>query len=124
MTDRVNVRRFTAMDMHGLAGSTRRRRIILVEFVVGCPLLVLVAVLTLRTGDAWLGLIFLGIALNYLPLMLHALALFPPGRLEAELAGVDVPRELKRDGLLQFALFVPFLVALAAAAQELTREHR
>jgi hypothetical protein len=31
-----DVRRFTALDMHGGAGSLRRRRIIRAEFVLGC----------------------------------------------------------------------------------------
>jgi hypothetical protein len=31
------VRRFTALDMFGTAGTLLRRRIIVAEFVLGCP---------------------------------------------------------------------------------------
>lgn len=118
----LDVRRFTALDMHGTAGTLRRRRIIRAEFVIGCPIVFVFAVVTLHAGHPLLGGWVLGIAFNYLPLAAHSLSLFPPGRLEAELAGVeDVRGQLMRAGALQFLLLVPFLVALAAGVQLLTR---
>jgi len=117
-----DVRRFTALDMFGTAGTLRRRRIIRAEFVVGCPAVFLLAVATLLAGHPLLGGWFLGVATNYLPLAAHAVNLFPPGRLETELAGVeDVRGQLMRAGAAQFLLLVPFLVGAAAAAQLLRR---
>jgi hypothetical protein len=77
----------TALDMFRTAGTVRRRRIILAEFVVGFPVVLAVAAVVLRAGHPLLGTWFLGLAVNYLPLAAHAVSLFPPGRLEAELAG-------------------------------------
>lgn len=118
MHEVFNVRRFTALDMFGTAGTLRRRRIIRAEFLIGCPVLVLVAVLTLHGGHPLLGGWLLGVAVNYLPLAAHSVSLFPPGRLEAELSTVpDVRGQLMRAGVVQVLLLVPFLVALAAAMQ-------
>ncbi len=43
MPGAFNVRRFTALDMHGVAGTQRRRSIIRAEFVIGCPAVFLLA---------------------------------------------------------------------------------
>ncbi len=118
MHEVLDVRRFTALDMYGTAGTLRRRRIIRAEFVIGCPALFLVTVMTLRGGHPLLGGWLLGVAVNYLPLAAHSISLFPPGRLEAELSNVDdVRSQLMRAGVIQVLLLVPFLVALAAAVQ-------
>src|SRR5215831_16280337 len=114
----VDVRRLAALDMHGSRGTTRRRRIILVEFVAA-------AVASLAVGG-WLigsapttagravGGWVLGVGLNYLVLTAYAVGFSRPGALDAELAGVDIPRELRRYSLLQFWVFVPLsLVVLA-----------
>jgi hypothetical protein len=115
-----DVRRFTALDMFGTAGTLRRRQIIVAEFVVGCPAVFVLAALVLRTGPSLFGGWLLGVAFNYVPLAAHALSMFPPGRLEAELAGMDADDlrgQLSRAGVAQLLLLVPFLVALAATVQ-------
>ena len=106
----MNVRRLAAVDMHGLRGTRLRRRIILVEFVVGCPVILILGALfavfsggTGRLSGLWL----VGMGLNYVPLAYHAIRLSRPGALDAALVGVDVDRELRRYGLLQFWLLVP-----------------
>ena len=110
----LDVRRFTALDMYGTGGTRRRRRVILTEFVIGCPAVLLLAVVILRAGNLVFGACVQGVGLNYLPLALHEIDLFRPGRLEAELAGVDDVRgRLTRAGVAQFLLFVPFLRRLA-----------
>jgi len=117
----INVRRFTALDMAGTAGTHRRRRIILAEFLVVCPVAGLLGFLTLHSGQVPLGVYLLGITLNYLPLAAYAVKLFPPGQLEAELSGVDVRHQLRRAGAAQFLLLVPFVVAVLALYQLVER---
>jgi hypothetical protein len=50
-----------------------------------------------------------------------ALALFPPGRLERELDGVDVGAELRRYYFGLLILLVPFLMAAVLMACDLPR---
>jgi hypothetical protein len=47
--------------------------------------------------------------LNYAPLAVHALTLVRPGALERELAGVDVPAELRHYSVRQIWVVVPLL---------------
>jgi len=61
------------------------------------------------------GLWLVGAGINYVPLALHARSLSRPGALEAELAGVDVRRELRRAGAQQLWIAVPLAVAVSAA---------
>ncbi|MEU5962527.1 hypothetical protein ABZ777_15070 [Micromonospora parva] len=114
----MNVRRLAAIDMHGSRGTTRRRRIILAEFLVGVVLMVTwggwLLVSSDSTGTRAIGLWLVGAGLNYAPLSLYALALMRPGALDAELADVDIDRELRRYTVLQLWVFVPLsLVVLA-----------
>jgi hypothetical protein len=69
-------------------------------------------------GTRVLGIYLIGIGLNYAPPAAYAVALSRPGALDAELAGVDTGRELRRYGVLQLWIFVPLsLVAMAATAR-------
>jgi hypothetical protein len=112
-----NVRRFAAIDMYGTAGTQRRRRIVLLEFVIGTAALILIgAILLLHGGWLWAAWL-LGCGANYAALAVHAVRLYPAGRLEAELAGADVGAELRRYSLAQLLLFVPALVAVVAVTQ-------
>ena len=117
----VDVRRLAAVDMWGAAGTRFRRRIILAEFVAGATLGVALGILVLVTADstAWMvfGAYLVGVCLNYVPLALHAASLYPPERLEAELEGVDIGRELRRYTVLQVWLFVPVLFVALAVIQ-------
>jgi hypothetical protein len=126
MAVRIDVRRLAAVDMYGSAGARWRRWVILVEFLAGVVGIALIAVLLLRPGAgmgttvvaAWL----LGVAVNYVPLALHALSLIRPGALTAELAGVDIGAELRHYTTAQFWLFVPLVLAVLAIRQ--TRDGR
>jgi hypothetical protein len=116
-----DVRRLAAVDMHGARGTLFRRRIILAEFVVGAVagtgLGVFLAVASSSVGLCAFGALLAGICLNYVPLALHALQLSRRGALDAELRGVDLPRELRRYTKLQFWIAVPLLfVGLAAVS--------
>jgi len=114
----MDVRRLAAIDMHGVKGTLTRRRIILAEFGVGVVALVVVGMLIAWNASSWqwhlVGAWFIGVGLNYLPLTLHAIDLYHPGRLDAELAGVDVMPEIRRYGRLQFWIFVPLALVVMA----------
>jgi len=85
--------------------------------LVGCITLGSFAVLSGNGWEVGLGVWLLGVGVNYVPLALHAQSLSRPGALEAELEGSDLHRELRRAGLTQFWIAVPFVVAIAAVAQ-------
>jgi len=114
----MDVRRLAAVDMHGAAGRPTRRRLILAEFVLGFAAMVGIGVwmLLLTNGVGWrvIGVWFVGVGLNYLPLALHALDLSRPGVLDKELAGADVRAELRRYTALQLWVFVPLALVLFA----------
>jgi hypothetical protein len=117
----VDVRRLAAVDMWGAAGTRFRRTIILVEFFAGSVLGVALGVWALVSGGspAWtvLGAYLVGVCLNYVPLAAYAARFYPPGRLEAELAGVDVLRELRAYTVRQFWILVPLLFVVLAVRQ-------
>jgi hypothetical protein len=117
----VDVRRLAAVDMYGVRGTMLRRRVILAEFVVGAVSgTVLGAVVAASASSVgWLvfGVWVAGIGLNYVPLALHALSLSPRGRLDDQLSGVDVRRDLRRYTREQFWLAVPLLFVVFAASQ-------
>ena len=106
--------------MHGSAGTLRRRRIILAEFMLGALGGVAVGVALLASGASGWGIIAagvwaLGVGLNYLPLALHAISLSRPGALDAELAGVEIPSALRHYTTRQLWVFVPALFVVLSA---------
>lgn len=117
----VDVRRLAAIDMHGWRGTRLRRTLIVTEFVAGAVGGTAIGVLVIADagGLGWrlFGLWLVGISLNYVPLALHALSLLPPGRLTAELAGVDIPAELRHYTTAQLRVVVPLLFVLLALVQ-------
>lgn len=125
----MTVRQLAAVDMYGARGTLRRRRIILAEFVlgaIGCVALGLAAALPGSPGPVRLvlGLWLAGVGLNYVPLAAYAIRLSRPGALEAELAGVDVPRELRRYATWQLWVAVPLLFVVLALRSEVTTDAR
>ena len=119
----LNVRRLAAADMWGTAGSLRRRRLIRVEFIVGAVGCTALGVLSLVSGNGWadvLGVWLVGAGINYIPLAWEAQSLSRPGALEAELHGLDLRHELRRAGVRQIWIAVPFAVALSALSQALS----
>lgn len=120
MALRVDVRRLAAIDMWGSAGARWRRWVILVEFLFGVVGLAVVGLVVLSSGGAGrtvLGLWFLGVAANYAPLALYALAFIRRGALEAEIEGVDVFAELRYYTAAQLWLVVPLLFVVLAVVQ-------
>jgi hypothetical protein len=110
-----------AIDMHGLGGTRTRARVITAEFVLGAVVCVALGALILATssGTGWtiFGAYLIGGGLNYVPLALHLLSLRRPGALTAELAGVDIPAELRRYTALQVWVLVPLAVVVFAVVQ-------
>ncbi len=125
----LNVRRLAAIDLYGTGGTARRRRIVLAEFLVGVVGMVGIGIWALThssdLGARALGLWLIGAGLNYAPLAMYALLLSRPGALDAELAGVDPGRELRRYGVLQLWILVPLsLVVFAGHAAFTGRAQR
>jgi hypothetical protein len=121
----VDVRRLAAIDMWGSAGVRWRRWVILAEFLLGvfggAALGLALATSgggTFATAAGWW---LVGVALNYLPLSLHALTLVRPGALEAEIEGVDVFAELRHYTTAQLWVVVPLLFLVLAAVQWIRR---
>jgi len=115
---REDVRRLAAIDMHGLAGSLRRRRIIKLEFYVGALGCLGLGAVTVVAGSGIaivVGLWLIGIGLNYIPLAIDATKLSRPGELEAELDGLDLRAEGRTAGLRQLWIFVPLALVVASA---------
>ncbi|AYY13806.1 hypothetical protein EF847_14975 [Actinobacteria bacterium YIM 96077] len=120
-----DIRRLAAVDMYGSAGSRLRRRIILAEFIAGALGCCGLGLWTLATqplgGWTVFGLWVAGVGVNYIPLALHAIALFPGRRLESELAGVDIWPELRYYTAAQFWIFAPAVLLVLAIRQEAER---
>lgn len=118
---RLDVRRLAAVDMYGARGTTLRRRVILAEFIGGAAAMVLVGVWCVIGTDSvgWqmLGILSIGVGLNYVPLAVHAVALSRLGALDAELNGVDLARDGRYYTAAQFWIFVPLLLVVLALRQ-------
>jgi hypothetical protein len=121
----LDVRRLAAVDMHGLTGTPRRRRLIRAEFIAGAlgglGLGVWVAATADSTFSRAFGAWIAGVGVSYAALAWQAESLSRPGALDAELAGADLPRELRRYTYLQFWLVVPMLLAILAIRQSRRR---
>jgi hypothetical protein len=111
--------------MYGTRGTARRQHLILAEFVIGAIALIAFGVWLLASasgpGGRALGTYVIGAGLNYAPLAAYAVMLSRPGALEAELAGVDIDRELRRYGALQLWIFVPLSLVVLAVREVLAR---
>jgi len=113
----VDVRRLAAVDMHGAYGRPWRRWVILAEFLLGATGGVALGVYVAAVADGWvrlLGLWIAGACLNYVPLSAHALDLSRPGRLDRELAGVDIRAALRHYTTRQLWVAVPLLFVVLA----------
>jgi hypothetical protein len=129
----VEMRKLVAVDMalHG-------RQFILAEFAVGVLLGIGLGLFFLRTFLSWLslsssplipqvlvallGLWAFGTAVNYIPLFLYAVSIAKSGTFKAE-GEPELPRK-RRYNVQQFIIFVPFLVAIVAIAQERSQRRR
>ncbi|HYM97727.1 MAG TPA: hypothetical protein VET26_10515 [Candidatus Sulfotelmatobacter sp.] len=119
----LNVRRLAALDMalHG-------PRFIVIEFALGVGGCGVIGGLSLSAGIrllphglSWqliLGIWLLCIALNYVPLLLHAIDLARRGKARQEAATeLTNPSQVRRYGLLQLWILVPFAIVIFALLQ-------
>ena len=119
----LNVRKLAALDMalHG-------RRFIVIEFaagVGGCALIgglsLAAGIRLLSHGITWqliLGIGLLWVALNYVPLLLNAVDLGSRNTARQEAAlELASPRLVRRYGLLQLWILVPFAIPTFAVLQ-------
>ena len=124
----IDMRKLVALDMvlHG-------RLFILTEFAVGVLLGLGLGGFFLWTSLSsspsilqmflvLLGLWSCGIAANYTPLFLYAVSIAKSGTVKAE--GEPELPQVRRYNIQQFIIFVPFLVAIVALAQERSRRRR
>lgn len=115
------MRRLAAIDMWGTKGSPLRRRLILVEFVIGAVGGLGLGVVTLLNASTaiWtmIGIWLIGLGLNYVPLALHAISLSRSGELERELEGADTWSEIRFYTKAQFRILVPLWIAILALPQ-------
>ena len=122
----MSVRRLAAIDMHGLHGTSRRRRLVLAEFVSAAVALIVIGVTVVVAARAVTGRLvgcwMIGAGLNYVPLAVHAPRLRRPSVLAAELEGVDVSGELRRYGVLQLSIFVPLALVVIDARNRRGRD--
>ena len=120
----VNVKRLAALDMYGATGTTRRRRIVLAEFIAAAAATMALGI-WLVTGASGLGahifgIWLIGVGLNYAPPAAYAISLSRPGALDAELVGVDTGRELRRYTVLQLWILVPLSLIVMTALRRKT----
>jgi len=128
MAKLIEMRKLVAVDMvlHG-------RLFILVEFAVGVLLALGLGVFFLRISLSsspliWKVLLVLfglwscGIAANYTPLFLYAVSIAKSGTVKAE-GKPELPL-VHRYNVQQFVIFIPFLVAIVAIAQERKRRRQ
>jgi len=124
----LNVRQLAALDLYFL-GPT----IILVEFGLGAVGLVDLGLFSLRasiqrerraTFVAW-GAYMLGVGINYLPLLLHAISITRRGSAQKEIADELGDRRSGFSKYRRQSLFIliPLGVVVLAVVQEVQRRH-
>ena len=122
----ISIRKLAAVDMtlHGT-------RVIMAEFAVGIALPLILGLFSLRAGlvsavQSWwetaLGLWLVGIAANYVPLLIYAVAIVRGGTMKQE--GQAELAQVKRYGIQQMIILIPFLVVVLALAQEGRRRRK
>jgi hypothetical protein len=100
-------------------------RVIVAEYALGVALPLALGIVSLRAGltaptpSVWqvgLGIWLVTIALNYIPLLLHAVSLARSGMVKEE--GEPELTHARRYGIQQVIILVPLLVVILALVQE------
>ena len=112
----ISMRKLAAVDMllHGA-------RLIIAEFAVGVLFPLLLAFFSLRdirsVLDAVFALWLVGVAVNYVPLLIYAIVIARAGTVETE--GRPEIERIRQYNRQQFVLLAPFYGAVLAVMQEL-----
>lgn len=111
----ISMRKLAAVDM-ALHGA----RVIIVEFMLGVLFPLLLAYYSLRSSrsvlEVLLALWLVGVAANYVPLLIYAVVISRNGTVEQE--GRPEVAQIGRYNRQQFILLVPFFAAILALVQE------
>ena len=120
-----NVRRLAAVDLSGLGA-----KIVIPEFalgVLGAPALGVLTLLRSKSlGMTALGVALIGLGVNYLPLLIHAIDLVRRSGVQAVIAdeGGDRRELYAKYRKQSLWLLVPFVVGVAALSQMTRRQKR
>jgi hypothetical protein len=115
----INVRKLAALDIAFLGP-----KLILAEFSIGVFLSAAIGLLSLkRSHSGWgilVGAYLLSLAVNYVPLLLYAIAIVRQRSAQEEVARevADRNRSLRRYRRQSLLLLIPFAVPILAFAQE------
>ncbi len=119
----ISIRKLVAVDMVWLG-----TRIILAEYAAGVLLPLVLGVISIRSGffgpraSAWetaSGVWLVGIAANYIPLLMYAVLIARAGTAQVE--GQPELAHARRYGLQQVIILVPLMVAILTLIQESSR---
>ena len=122
----INIRKLVAVDM-----ALHSAQVIMAEFALGIALPLILGLLSIRAGfigpvQSWwetaLGLWLVGIAANYVPLLIYAVAIARGGTVKQE--GQPELAQVKRYGIQQMIILIPFLVVVLAFVQENRRRRK
>ncbi len=117
----IDIRKLAAVDM-ALHGA----RAIIAEFALGVAIPLILGLISIRAvvlglvQSGWatvFGFWLIGIAANYVPLLIYAVVIVRSGTVKEE--GQPELAHAKRYGIQQVILLVPFLVAILALWQEI-----
>ena len=116
----INIRKLAAVDM-ALHGA----RVIVAEFALGIVIPLVLGLISIRAvlfavvQSGWataLGFWLIGIAANYFPLFIYAVVIARGGTVKEE--GQPELAHVKRYGIQQAIILIPFLVVVLALVQE------
>jgi hypothetical protein len=122
----INIRKLVAVDM-----ALHSAQVIMAEFALGIALPLILGLLSIRAGfigpvQSWwetaLGLWLVGIAANYVPLLIYAVAIARDGTVKQE--GQPELAQVKKYGIQQLIILIPFLVVVLAFVQESRRRRK
>lgn len=107
-----NVRRLVALDM-GLHGPT----FILIEFGLGVPVPMIFGLSLIIRGIVLFGVYIFMLGINYVPVLLYAVALRKTYGNVVDMNDPGVARLNHKYSIQQFLIFIPFFVVGLAIAQ-------
>jgi len=113
----ISVRELVKLDLalHG-------KKFILIEFGVAAPALLAAGLFILFRGNAQLGLYLFLLGLNYIPLFLYGVKLGRQVVRGIDRNQPDVSRMLRKFGIMQFLILIPFSILILSVMRRSTDE--